>query len=212
VKSRPRLAARTRSVGRARRRPSRRAPSPNLARPTGAASPSPTASLREPGGHAVSGAKKEPARAGSREVAGRDDVSLVEQPKHLAATRRPHVVIHNKKDMQVAANDDHAPGPVQQGALQGLRVLQGLQGEDPLLLGKIARGRETQESAQALIRAEGYSFPAYYDLKQDAAYTYGVYSLPTTLFLDSEGRGIAQATGAIDRATLQRGIDMILPG
>ncbi len=87
-----------------------------------------------------------------------------------------------------------------------------LGGEIHFLMVNMTGGRETQESAQALIRAEGYSFPAYYDLKQDAAYTYGVYSLPTTLFLDSEGRGIAQATGAIDRATLQRGIDMILPG
>lgn len=45
----------------------------------------------------------------------------------------------------------------------------------------------------------------------DAAMTYGVYSLPTTFFIDAEGYGIAQATGAINGETLQRGIDMILP-
>jgi len=44
----------------------------------------------------------------------------------------------------------------------------------------------------------------------DAATTYGVYSLPTTLFIDAEGYGIAQATGAINAETLRRGIDMIL--
>lgn len=87
-----------------------------------------------------------------------------------------------------------------------------LSGEVQFLMVNMTGGRETRESADALIQAEGYSFPVYYDLDQDAAITYGVYSLPITLFLDKEGRGIAQATSAIDRATLQRGIDMILPG
>jgi len=50
----------------------------------------------------------------------------------------------------------------------------------------------------------------FYDAEAAAA-TYGVYSLPTTLFIDAEGYGIAQATGAINRETLQRGIDMVLP-
>ncbi len=54
-----------------------------------------------------------------------------------------------------------------------------------------------------------YSFPVFYDIDSDAATTYGVYSLPTTLFINAEGYAIAQATGAIDRETLQRGIDMI---
>lgn len=88
---------------------------------------------------------------------------------------------------------------------------QELSGEVQFLMVNMTGGRETRESADALIQAEGYSFPVYYDLEQDAAMTYGVYSLPTTLFIDGEGRGIAQATGAIDRDTLQRGIDMILP-
>ena len=86
-----------------------------------------------------------------------------------------------------------------------------LGGEVQFLMVNMTGGRETRESADALIQAEGYSFPVYYDLDQDAAVTYGVYSLPTTLFIDKEGRGIAQATGAIDRATLQRGIGLILP-
>jgi len=71
-------------------------------------------------------------------------------------------------------------------------------------------GRETLESAMSFIEESGYSFPVYYDTEQDAAYTYGVYSLPTTYFIDAEGNGIAQARGAIDAATLQTGIDMII--
>ena len=68
---------------------------------------------------------------------------------------------------------------------------------------------ESRERASKLIDEQGYSFPVFYDLDGDAATTYGVYSLPTTLFIDAQGYGIAQATGAIDRETLQRGIDMI---
>lgn len=71
-------------------------------------------------------------------------------------------------------------------------------------------GRETKESADDFIRKSGYTFPVLYDLDGDAAMTYGAYSLPTTYFIDAEGNAIARAVGAIDAATLQRGIDMIV--
>ena len=70
-------------------------------------------------------------------------------------------------------------------------------------------GRETLSSAKAFIAEKGYTFPVFYDTDADAAVTYGVYSLPTTYFIDAEGYAIAQAVGAIDADTLQRGIDMI---
>ena len=69
--------------------------------------------------------------------------------------------------------------------------------------------RETVETASDFIKEQGYTFPVFYDTSLDAAYTYGAYSLPTTFFIDAEGYGIAQATGAIDMETLQIGIDMI---
>lgn len=85
-------------------------------------------------------------------------------------------------------------------------------GEDVhFLMVNMTSGRETLESATSFIEEQGYSFPVYYDTDADAAMTYGVYSLPTTLFIDAEGYGIAQATGAINAETLQRGIDMISP-
>ena len=83
-------------------------------------------------------------------------------------------------------------------------------GEDiHFLMVNMTTGRETLESATSFIEDQGYSFPVYYDTDADAAMTYGVSSLPTTLFIDAEGYGIAQATGAIDAETLQRGIDLI---
>ena len=69
--------------------------------------------------------------------------------------------------------------------------------------------RETVEKASAFIGEQGYTFPVFYDTESNAAATYGAYSLPTTFFIDAEGYAVAQAKGAIDGATLQKGIDMI---
>ena len=69
--------------------------------------------------------------------------------------------------------------------------------------------RETLESAADFIAEQGYTFPVYYDTDSSAAIAYGVYSIPVTYFIDADGYAVAQATGAIDSDTLQRGIDMI---
>ena len=70
-------------------------------------------------------------------------------------------------------------------------------------------GRETVETASAFIEKNEYDFPVLFDTESEAAMTYGAYSLPTSFFINAEGHVIAQAVGAIDAATLQRGIDMI---
>ena len=69
--------------------------------------------------------------------------------------------------------------------------------------------RETLEVASTFIDSQGYTFPVFYDTSTEAAYTYGVYSIPTSYFINAKGEPIAQAQGAIDAETLQRGIDMI---
>ena len=81
-----------------------------------------------------------------------------------------------------------------------------------LIINMTDGSRETVETASAFIAEQGYSFTVFYDTDQNAAATYNVYSLPTTYFIDAEGNAIAQATGAIDEGTLQRGIDMIISG
>lgn len=78
-----------------------------------------------------------------------------------------------------------------------------------LMVNMTTSDRESFENAAAFIDEQGYSFPVFYDLDGDAAETYGVYSLPTTYFIDAQGYGVAQATGAIDRETLEKGISMI---
>lgn len=88
------------------------------------------------------------------------------------------------------------------------------QGEDIhfLMINMTDGSRETVESAAAFVEGEGYTFPVFYDTASEAAITYSAYSLPTTYFIDAEGRAIAKATGAIDAETLQQGIDMITGG
>ena len=79
-----------------------------------------------------------------------------------------------------------------------------------LIINMTDGSRETVETASAFIAEQGYSFPVFYDTDQDAASTYGVYSLPTTYFIDANGNAIARATGVIGAEILQRGIDMII--
>ena len=87
-----------------------------------------------------------------------------------------------------------------------------LDGDVTFLMVNMTDGsRETVDIASAFIAEQGYSFPVFYDTASSAAITYSVYSLPTTFFIDAQGNAVAQATGAIDAATLQKGIDMICP-
>lgn len=81
--------------------------------------------------------------------------------------------------------------------------------EVQFLMINMTGGRETVSSAKKFIEQEGYTFPVFYDTAYDAANTYEVYSLPTTYFIDADGYLIANAIGAINAETLQRGIDMI---
>jgi len=78
-----------------------------------------------------------------------------------------------------------------------------------LMINMTDGSRETVETATSFIEEQGYTFPVFFDTTSEAAYTYSAYSLPTTFFIDADGYAIAQATGAINADTLQRGIDMI---
>ena len=69
--------------------------------------------------------------------------------------------------------------------------------------------RETVEIASEFVAGQGYTFPVFYDTAQHAAMVYGVYSLPTTFFIDAEGYPVAYAAGAISGDDLLQGIDMI---
>lgn len=69
--------------------------------------------------------------------------------------------------------------------------------------------KETLETASSFTADQKYTFPVFYDTDSNAAITYGVYSLPMTFFIDSEGNIAAHASGVIDSSLLQKGIDSI---
>ena len=83
-------------------------------------------------------------------------------------------------------------------------------GEIEFLMVNMTDGsRETKELASSFIAENGYTFPVYYDTDYSAAITYSVSSLPTSYFLNANGELVTYAKGAIDGATLEKGISMI---
>ena len=70
--------------------------------------------------------------------------------------------------------------------------------------------RETKEMGEAYIQEEGYSFPVYYDENREGVYVYSVYSLPTTILLDAEGRVAAYNPGLVEKEPLTAAIETLL--
>ena len=69
--------------------------------------------------------------------------------------------------------------------------------------------RETVEVAKEYVASQGYTFPVYFDTKYEAAYVYGVSSIPQTYFINADGSLEARASGMISAARLEEGIGMI---
>ncbi|MGN1148402.1 MAG: TlpA family protein disulfide reductase [Lachnospiraceae bacterium] len=69
--------------------------------------------------------------------------------------------------------------------------------------------RETVETAQAYIGEQGYTFPVYFDVDQEAAYAYYVNSIPTTYFIDAEGNLAAYGVGAMEEESFLKGLEML---
>lgn len=70
--------------------------------------------------------------------------------------------------------------------------------------------RETLDIATAFVAQSGFTFPVFYDVNQEAAQKYAVYSIPSTYFIDAQGGLTARANGAISLGTIEKGISMIL--
>ncbi|NMP37403.1 MAG: TlpA family protein disulfide reductase [Clostridiales bacterium] len=69
---------------------------------------------------------------------------------------------------------------------------------------------ETAEKARALIKQEGYSFPVYFDTKSLADRAYGVTSIPSTYFIDKDGKIVASYSGSMEYNVLERGIKAVI--
>ena len=78
-----------------------------------------------------------------------------------------------------------------------------------MMVDAVDGNRETKRTGEAYIASEGYTFPVYFDMEQEAVVAYGLRAFPTSIFIDREGYIVAGIEGAIDEATLRRGIEMI---
>ena len=70
--------------------------------------------------------------------------------------------------------------------------------------------QETLETAKEFIQQTDYTFPVYYDTRLDAAYRYGLTSVPMTYFVDEQGCIATYQKGIISAEGLQSGIDLLL--
>jgi thioredoxin-like negative regulator of GroEL len=54
-----------------------------------------------------------------------------------------------------------------------------------------------------------FDFPVYFDKEQEAASAYGIWSIPTTLFIDKDGYIVMGMQGSIEAETLKKAIEHI---
>lgn len=70
--------------------------------------------------------------------------------------------------------------------------------------------RETQSDGQQYVDDQGYVFPLYFDIDQEAAYTYSIYSIPTTYIIDAKGNIVNTHKVQIDQTILETDISSVL--
>lgn len=75
-----------------------------------------------------------------------------------------------------------------------------------LMINTTSDSRETREAADKMIADGGYTFPVYYDLDASAAKEYSVTTLPTSFFIDANGKAVAYAAAEIGRENLETGL------
>ena len=64
--------------------------------------------------------------------------------------------------------------------------------------------------AVSLIQDGGYTFPVYFDDEAEAAASFGITSIPVTVFIDAEGYLVNGQIGAMDGETLEDAIEALL--
>ena len=68
---------------------------------------------------------------------------------------------------------------------------------------------ETEEAGRSYIQEKGYTFPVYFDRDLSAVMTYGITSIPTSFFIDSEGYIVSGYRGMMDESIVTRLLNSI---
>lgn len=75
-----------------------------------------------------------------------------------------------------------------------------------LIVNTLSDERETKEKAEKIIKDGNFTFPVYYDADASAANAFDVRMVPTSFFVDANGKGIAFAEGELNRYNFERGL------
>lgn len=70
--------------------------------------------------------------------------------------------------------------------------------------------RDTVSSIKKFVFNNGYSFPVYYDIEYDASNTYGVRSIPETVFINADGSLYDTRVGAMSEVVLENYIKQMI--
>lgn len=65
---------------------------------------------------------------------------------------------------------------------------------------------ETVDSVSKFVSKNGFTFPVYFDTAQNAAYTYGVTSIPATALVNADGEIVAAQVGAVSEDSLRNAV------
>ena len=70
--------------------------------------------------------------------------------------------------------------------------------------------QDTVKKASDFVEQNGYTFPILFDVGGDASNTYGLYSIPRSLFIDSHGELFHSHTGTMSESQIEKYIKEIL--
>ncbi|MBQ8144115.1 MAG: TlpA family protein disulfide reductase [Butyricicoccus sp.] len=65
---------------------------------------------------------------------------------------------------------------------------------------------ETVDGVSEFVANGGYTFPVYFDSAQNAAYTYGVSSIPATALINADGEIVAAQVGVVSESSLRNAV------
>ena len=69
---------------------------------------------------------------------------------------------------------------------------------------------DTFQHVKKYVSDNGYGFPVYFDISNDASDTYGVYSIPETLFINADGTLHGTRIGSLSEAVLEDYINILI--
>ncbi len=72
--------------------------------------------------------------------------------------------------------------------------------------------RDTVDGVTEFVDANGFTFPVYFDTSYDAADTYAIRSIPTTVCINKDGEIVDTLVGSLTEDALQGCIDLLSAG